>query len=266
MPAGQLDVEVRPAGAVDGWVVANPGGVFLSNGHSYSLLAVGSLSDDTFRLVTAIDGIAPPPAPATVRVLHASPDAPAVDVYADGASVLTGVAFGTISEYMEVPGDPPAPGLRRGQRSGCRWCGHRRHRHLRGGHGLHRRRHQQPGHHRGPGHRRRPVPGRRQGPDPCRPPVGRRPAVAIAADGTKKPLIKKLTYPNASKYLTVPAGDYDLEVRVASAPKTVALDLDPITLDAGTSYSAFAIGSATGGTLTVVPAVDATPVAPLILR
>lgn len=40
---------------------------------------------------------------AMVRVLHASPDAPAVDVYADGAVVLSGVAFGTISSYMEVP-------------------------------------------------------------------------------------------------------------------------------------------------------------------
>jgi hypothetical protein len=37
----------------------------------------------------------------------------------------------------------------------------------------------------------------------------------------------------------------------------VALQLDPVTLEAGTSYSVFAIGSLEGGTLTVLPAVDA---------
>src|SRR5688572_8973907 len=40
---------------------------------------------------------------ALVRILHASPDAPAVDVYADGTAVLTEVPFGVISDYLEVP-------------------------------------------------------------------------------------------------------------------------------------------------------------------
>lgn len=40
---------------------------------------------------------------ASVRVLHASPDAPAVDVFVDGGAVLTGVPFKTISDYLEVP-------------------------------------------------------------------------------------------------------------------------------------------------------------------
>ena len=103
VPAGQLDVEVRPAGAVDGWVVANPGGVFLSNGKAYSLFAIGSLADDTFRLVTSIDASAPPPAPAKVRVLHGSPDAPAVDVYVDGTEAVSDLAFGTVTDYLEIP-------------------------------------------------------------------------------------------------------------------------------------------------------------------
>ena len=38
-----------------------------------------------------------------IRVLHASPDAPAVDVYVDGAKALTAVPFGTISDYLVVP-------------------------------------------------------------------------------------------------------------------------------------------------------------------
>jgi hypothetical protein len=43
---------------------------------------------------------------AKVRVLHGSPDAPAVDVYVDGAKVgdpLAGLEFGDISEYVSLP-------------------------------------------------------------------------------------------------------------------------------------------------------------------
>lgn len=39
-----------------------------------------------------------------VRVVHASPDAPAVDVYADGTKVLSDVAFKDASDYLSVPG------------------------------------------------------------------------------------------------------------------------------------------------------------------
>ncbi len=40
---------------------------------------------------------------ARVRVVHASPDAPAVDVYADGAKVLTNVPYKGSSDYLSVP-------------------------------------------------------------------------------------------------------------------------------------------------------------------
>lgn len=43
---------------------------------------------------------------ASVRILHASPDAPAVDVFVDGNAVLEGVEFGSISNYLELdPGE-----------------------------------------------------------------------------------------------------------------------------------------------------------------
>jgi hypothetical protein len=46
-------------------------------------------------------------ATAEVRVGHFSPDAPAVDVYANGAILggLEGVPFGVLSDYIEVPAD-----------------------------------------------------------------------------------------------------------------------------------------------------------------
>ena len=40
---------------------------------------------------------------AEVRVGHFSPDAPAVDVYANGGAILSDVPFGVISQYLEVP-------------------------------------------------------------------------------------------------------------------------------------------------------------------
>jgi hypothetical protein len=81
------------------------------------------------------------------------------------------------------------------------------------------------------------------------------PAVDIAPDGAA-PIVTNLAYPAASDYLTVPGGAYDLEVRPTGS-MDVALQLDPVTLENGTSYSVFAIGSLAGGTLTVLPAVDA---------
>ena len=40
---------------------------------------------------------------AELRVVHASPDAPNVDVYVDGDAVLENVSFGGVSEYLELP-------------------------------------------------------------------------------------------------------------------------------------------------------------------
>lgn len=42
---------------------------------------------------------------ANVRVAHASPDAPNVDVFVDGDKVLSDVPFTTVSGYLELPAD-----------------------------------------------------------------------------------------------------------------------------------------------------------------
>jgi len=41
-----------------------------------------------------------------LRVVHASPDAPAVDVAVDNESVLTGVEFGDVGDYLALAGGP----------------------------------------------------------------------------------------------------------------------------------------------------------------
>jgi hypothetical protein len=79
--------------------------------------------------------------------------------------------------------------------------------------------------------------------------------VDIAADGGDV-VVAGLAYPDATDYLSLPADEYDLEIRPAGTTD-VAFDIDPLTLDAGTSYSAFAVGSLADESFTVVPAVDA---------
>ena len=66
-----------------------------------------------------------------------------------------------------------------------------------------------------------------------------------------------LAYPNATEYLALPPGSYDLKV-CATADTTVC-PIDPPALDlaAGTVSSVFAIGSLEGGTITAIVASDA---------
>ena len=85
-------------------------------------------------------------------------------------------------------------------------------------------------------------------------------SVDIAPDG-KPATVSKLGYAKASPYVAVEAGSPDLEVRQAGKKK-VLLQLDPMALAAGTSSTVFVIGSATDSSgaqpLSVVVTVDAT--------
>lgn len=82
------------------------------------------------------------------------------------------------------------------------------------------------------------------------------PAVDVAVKGGPV-LFAGLPFPQASPYLSVAAGTYDLEVRAAGTA-TVALSLPGVRLEPGKVYTVFAVGSLREGTLTVVPVVDAT--------
>jgi len=194
-------------------------------------------------LVTALP-VAAADSKAMIRVLHASPDAPAVDIYVDDAIVQgwTNVPFGTLSDYMAVPagsynvkvyatGDTTtavidtdatvaagksytiaASGLL-GDNSLQAYV-FVDEPNLDAGKSLVRVVHLSPD----------------------------APAVDVAPDGGAA-LISNLEFPNATGYAALDPAAYDLEVRLAGT-NTVALDLDPITVDAGKAYSVFAIGSA----------------------
>ena len=78
------------------------------------------------------------------------------------------------------------------------------------------------------------------------------PAVNILASGT--PIIEDLQFPEASGYLEVPAGTYDIQVAVTESG-AVALDLPGTALDAGQVYQVIAVGLVSDGSLTVLPLV-----------
>ena len=68
------------------------------------------------------------------------------------------------------------------------------------------------------------------------------PAVDVALDGGAV-VFGNVSFKQATAFTPLNAGVYDLEVRLAGT-STVVLDLDPITLTAGKIYTAFAKGSA----------------------
>jgi hypothetical protein len=174
---------------------------------------------------------------AMVRVLHASPDAPAVDIWVDGAKTLSNVPFKTLSSYLSLPAGShkilvvatgttsPAvidatPKFEAGKKytvaaigfladikpavfvdNGKAVDGSAKLRvvHL----------------------------------SPDAPAVD----VALKGQAPADAPVKNLEFPDATGYLTLPPASYDFEVRLAGT-STVALPLD------GTNYTVFAVGSA----------------------
>lgn len=88
------------------------------------------------------------------------------------------------------------------------------------------------------------------------------PAVDIAVAGGGPVLFAGIPFKGVGTYLPVDAGTYDLEVRVAGT-NNVALQVPGLKLESGVVYTVFAMGLAGGQpALTAVPSVDAqaTPV------
>jgi hypothetical protein len=201
---------------------------------------------------------------ADVRVLHASPDAPAVDVYLDDEIVtaLTGVPFGTISDYLQVPGGDhnvkvyatgttadPVIDADVTVDAGAAYT-------IAATDAL------------------ASITPQVLADDPsptCDLAQVRvvhfsadAPAVDIAPAGSapEDALIQDLGYPDATDFVDLPAGTYDLEVRPAG-DTAVALDLPGVTIEKCMAYSVFAVGSAASppvgdNALRAVVAVDAT--------
>lgn len=101
LPGGDYDAVVTPAGSgADAAVIEAT--LTLENGNAYTVAAVGLVADIQ-PLVLEDNLAAPEDGKAHVRVVHASPDAPAVDVAVSGGPVLIeGLAFLEDSGYLPV--------------------------------------------------------------------------------------------------------------------------------------------------------------------
>jgi hypothetical protein len=100
VPVGTRTVTIAAAG--DPSTVAFEGDLDVTEG-AFTVAAVGELGEETFQpLVLSDDNTVPAEDTAKVRVVHTSPDAPAVDITADGNALFDGVAYQE-SGYVEVP-------------------------------------------------------------------------------------------------------------------------------------------------------------------
>ncbi len=108
--AGSYDLEVRPHDQAT--VAVSLPGFKVAAGSAYALLILGLASDNSLQvlpLATAIEthcstvlGIGTPD-DACVRVMHASPDAPAVDVYVNDSLIVEGLEFGASTDFIALP-------------------------------------------------------------------------------------------------------------------------------------------------------------------
>ena len=198
---------------------------------------------------------------AMVRVMHASPDAPAVDVYVNGDVVLSDVPFKAISDYLMLDAGSYDLGIKpAGAAAADPYVLEATDVAVSGGKAytvaatgllaniaftiL--------------------VDDPKAKSDTAKLRVVHfspdTPAVDVGLKGQAPAdaLIKGLEFPKASKYLAVPGDTYDVEVRPAGTD-TVALDLSGTTLENGKNYSVFAVGLLQGEpALGVVVAIDGT--------
>jgi len=179
-----------------------------------------------------------------VRVIHASPDAPAVDVWVNGSPAITDLAFGEVSPYASlrageydvqvVPTGATSPVVIDVQNLSLFYNTDYT---VLAVNTLDKIE---------PlllvdDNRPNPIPFARvrfvhASPDA--------PAVDVAVEGGPV-LFSNVAFKGVGDYVSVPAGVYNLEVRVAGT-QNVALSLRAIPLEGGTTYTAVAVGFAGG--------------------
>lgn len=109
LPPGEYDIYVTPEETTDAAIEVQD--LTLEAGARYTALAVGRLDGpgdqpelQPLAIVDAetTDQAVPPEDQAEVSFVHASPDAPPVEITVNGETLLEDVAFGDVSDYVAV--------------------------------------------------------------------------------------------------------------------------------------------------------------------
>lgn len=111
--SGMQDLAIVPAGGSLDGAITSVGQVDLQSSVLYTLVALGTLDGDveptSLVLATPVKGAADS---VRVRIAHGSPDAPAVDVYANDVLLVPSLGLGEMSEHIALPAGDYTLGLR----------------------------------------------------------------------------------------------------------------------------------------------------------
>jgi hypothetical protein len=100
LEAGTYNIKVVPTGATEPVVIEAD--LALEGGKDYTVVALGTL-ENIEPLVLMDNNSTPAEGKAHVRFVHASPDAPAVDIAVKGGPVLfSNIAFKAVGDYLPV--------------------------------------------------------------------------------------------------------------------------------------------------------------------
>ena len=100
-------------------VLATAPEVTIADARVYDLVAFGQVDDQTLGLLPLETSVSPSCVEVLgleagledtcVRVIHAAPDAPAIDVYVGDSVIVQGLAFGSATEYVNLPSGDGRP-------------------------------------------------------------------------------------------------------------------------------------------------------------
>jgi len=110
LDAGAYDLEVRPH---DQETASLSVPAFqVDEGNAYDLLFIGTNADNNLSVIPVTTPVQTPcsavlgigtPDDACVRVIHASPDSPAVDIYVNGSKVVENLAYQAGTDFVALP-------------------------------------------------------------------------------------------------------------------------------------------------------------------
>ena len=264
---GSYSADVRGA---DDQVLETIANLTFEETRVYDVAVLGQVADDSLVVQSLVTNVSLPCAEvlaldgaggdACVRLVHAAPDAPPVDVYLNDAQIAQGLTFGTATEYVTVPsggdrgvrvaaeGTPAEEAVidasldfDPGQAYEILVTG--------GGDDLEATI---------TGTDLRPL---AQGQARLRvvnasPDAG---AFDVGIAGNAENLFEGINFRDATDYTVLDAGDYALEVRPGGEDMTVALQTEA-TLEEGVTYDLVAVGRPDDQTLTLLTLMEKVPI------